>query len=449
FSFMEKTAFAYPQNCRPDRSGGICGFLNRQLIFMEPSVFLCMPNPTDYSPSPYDALLLWAMAAVAFFVFYSNFMIAPLVPAFSREFGVTPYQLGWLVPSFSIAYAVSTLIYGVFSDRFGRAPVLLVLLLFASLTSLLVSFAHTARELILLRMLSGAGCGGIVTITLASIGDRYPYAVQGRPMGKIFGAVAAGMGLGSSFGPLLNPLIGWRTQVRALACGYALAAVLVTQCKRSFLHANGRLDSYRKIGLEYVSVVDSSRGGAAIAFIFCNGVFHGGVFAWLGLLVATRYHLGDAGIGLMLAGYGLPDLVFGGVIGGWADRYGRRYVVPSGFLWAGSCALLLALPISRLSAALVITALSVGFEATHPLMSSIATSLDPRHRGQITGLATFTKFLGMAAGALIFQHLMGLSFRTALIVFGTMEVVAGIAAIHGFRKEGSRKDQDRAYAASP
>ena len=33
----------------------------------------------------------------------------------------------------------------------------------------------------------GRGCGGIVTISLAIVGDRYPYAVQGRPMGRMFG----------------------------------------------------------------------------------------------------------------------------------------------------------------------------------------------------------------------------------------------------------------------
>jgi MFS family permease len=91
------------------------------------------------------------------------------------------------------------------------------------------------------------------------------------------------------------------------------------------------------------------------------------------------------------------------------------------------------LPVSRFVAALIIAALSVGFEATHPLMSSIATSLDPRHRGQITGLATFTKFLGMGVGALISEHLIGLSFSRALMV-GT-EIVAGLAALYAFRNE--------------
>ena len=383
------------------------------------------------------------MAAIAFLVSYSNYMIAPLIPALSREFAVTPYELGWLVPGFSIAYGISTLIYGVLSDRFGRTPVLLILLLIASLAAMMISLAATARELITLRILSGVGSGGIVTIALASIGDRYPYAIQGRPMGTIFGAIAAGMGLGSSLGPILNPLFGWRNEFRMIACGLALMSFFVRRRTRSYIHPKQGSHPYRKIAFEYLLILDAPRGGRTMAFIFCNGIFHGGVFAWLGLLIASRYHLEDLGIGIVLAGYGLPDLLFGGIIGGWGDRYGRRYVVPLGFLWASICSFLLALPISRFLAALIITALSIGFEATHPLMSSIATSLDPGHRGQITGLATFTKFLGMGVGALIFRSLIGLSFRTALIVFATIEILVGLAAIFGLRKEDSKKSRKR------
>jgi len=379
---------------------------------------------------------LWAMGAIAVLVFYSNYMVAPLIPAFSREFAVFPDALGWLVPGFSIAYGISTLVYGALSDRFGRTPVLLTLLPFASVTTLMISFAVTAQQLVTLRILSGVGSGGIVTIALASIGDRYPYAVQGRPMGIIFGAIAAGMGLGSSFGPILNPLLGWRSEFRTLACGFGLLAIFFSLCIRSSTDAKQqRSYSYREIAAEYLSILESPRGRRTLSFIFCNGAFHGGIFAWLSLLIARRYHLGDLGIGIVLAGYGLPDLLFGGIIGGWGDKYGRRYVVPFGFLWAGVCALFLGLQVSPLLAALIIAALSIGFEATHPLMSSIATSLDPRHRGQVTGLATFTKFLGMGVGALVFQHLVGLGFGTAFIVFGMSEILVGLSAIYAFRDE--------------
>jgi predicted MFS family arabinose efflux permease len=110
-------------------------------------------------------------------------------------------------------------------------------------------------------------------------------------------------------------------------------------------------------------------------------------------------------------------------------------VVPAGFIWAAICAFLLIPHSPRFVAALVITALSVGFDATHPLMSSITTSLDPRHRGQITGLATFTNFVGMGLGALCFQQLIAFRFTVALGVFASAQAVLGFAALYGFRGE--------------
>ena len=88
-------------------------------------------------------------------------------------------------------------------------------------------------------------------------------------------------------------------------------------------------------------------------------------------------------------GYGLPGIFYGATIGGWGDRYGRRHVVPLGFLWTAGCVFLLLPRSSRFVAALVIAALSVGFDATHPLMSSITTFLDPKHRGQIETVSTY------------------------------------------------------------
>ncbi len=375
------------------------------------------------------------MAGIAFAVFYSNYMMAPLIPALSHEFSVSPFQLGWLIPGFLIPYGISTLVYGALSDRWGRAPVLVTLLCFATLTMMLVSFARSWRTLLIARILSGVGCGGIVTISLAIVGDRYHYEVQGRPMGRMFGGIAAGIGLGSTLGPLLNPLVGWRNEFRALACMCCLAAAFIIKSSTSALKVTRRLTSFDQVMREYIAVLEAPRGGRSLAFIFCNGAFHGGIFAWLGLFLMRRYHLHDTGIGLALAGYGLPGIVFGTVLGKWGDRYGRSYVVPAGFIWAAICAFLLIPHSPRFVTALVITALSVGFDATHPLMSSITTSLDPRHRGQITGLATFTNFVGMGIGALCFQQLIAHGFTVALAIFASAQGLIGFAALYGFRGE--------------
>jgi predicted MFS family arabinose efflux permease len=393
-----------------------------------------MQIQTDPSTSS-DNAQLWVMAILAFAVFYSNYMVAPLIPTFSREFSVPATQLSWLIAGYLIPYGISTLVYGALSDWWERAPTLVALLCFATTTMLMVSFAGSWRALVVARILSGVGCGGIVTISLTIVGDRYPYAIQGRPMGRMFGAIAAGIGFGSTLGPILNPLVGWRNEFRALSCVCRFGTVFIFKKARSIIRVNRRPCSIRRVIREYMIVLNTPRGGRTMTFIFCNGAFHGGIFAWLGLLLTRRYHLHDAGIGLALAGYGLPGIFFGTTIGRWGDLYGRRYVVPFGFLWAAGCAFLLLSHSPRFVAALIITALSVGFDATHPLMSSIATSLDPRHRGQITGLATFANFLGMGMGALFFQHLLAFGFNTALAIFASVQTLLGFTALYGFRDE--------------
>ena len=165
-----------------------------------------------------DKVQLRVMATLAFTVFYSNYMVAPLLPAFAKEFAVPASQLGWLIAGYLIPYGISTLMYGVLSDWWGRVRTLVALLCFATMTMLLVSCAESWRALLIARILSGVGCGGIVTISLAIVGDRYPYAVQGCPMGRMFGGIAAGIGFGSTLGPMLNPLVGWRNEFRLLAC---------------------------------------------------------------------------------------------------------------------------------------------------------------------------------------------------------------------------------------
>ena len=415
-------------------TAGIREFCSRRPLVERDLETATMGIPSE-SPTTSNESQLWVMATIAFAVFYSNYMVAPLIPAFSREFSVPAYQLGWVITGYLIPYGISTLVYGALSDWWGRTPTLVALLCFATTTMMMLSFAGSWRTFIVARILSGVGCGGIVTIALAIIGDRYPYAVQGRPMGRMFGAIAAGMGFGSTLGPILNPILGWRNELRALACVCSLGAVFILRSSSSIINVNARSGSGGQVIREYLFVLDAPRGGRTMAFIFCNGAFHGGIFAWLSLLITIRYHLSDAGIGLVLAGYGLSGIFLGTMIGRWGDRYGRRYVVPVGFLWAAGCAFLLLPRSPQFVAGLVITALSVGFDATHPLMSSITTSLDPKHRGQITGLATFANFLGMGAGALCFQHLVEFGFNTALALFASAQTLLGFAAIYGFRGE--------------
>src|SRR5437870_5342417 len=154
--------------------------------------------------------LLWVLSAATFLIFFQAYMVAQLIPRLSTVFGVSGQAIGLIVPAYMIPYGVSTLFYGLLSDRLGRRRIMLAsLLTFIALTALTAT-AQSASQLILWRLVTGLGASGVVPLALALIGTLFPYTERGRPLGWLFGAMAGGMAFGSTFGALIEPFIGWR-----------------------------------------------------------------------------------------------------------------------------------------------------------------------------------------------------------------------------------------------
>jgi predicted MFS family arabinose efflux permease len=385
--------------------------------------------------------VLRTLAAAAFLVFFNAYMVAPLIPALAREFGAVERGMGWVVPAYVLPYGISTLFYGPLSDRVGRRRVLLLLLPLAAFTTFLVSLAWSVPSLIAIRIISGLTAGGIVTISLALIGDLYPYHKLGRALGWMFGAIAGGMAFGATLGAWLNPYLGWRVEFVILA-GVNAALFLPLYRLRSLLSGPApHPPEFKDVLRGYGSLLKNPRGARTFSFIFLNGLFHGGVFSWLGVLLSQRYHLDDYGIGKALLGYGIPGIFMGPVLGRLADRFGRRGIIPAGFLLASACALTL-VPASPLwVVTLVVTALSFGLDMTHPLMAGIVADLDPKRRGQAMGINAFSIFAGFGLGAILFQMLLAWGFPVALAAFGGVQLTLGILAFRVFRLEGIAKNR--------
>ena len=179
----------------------------------------------------------------------------------------------------------------------------------------------------------------------------------------------------------------------------------------------------------------SSRGATAYAYILLNGMFHSGVFTWLGLYFSQRYRLGDEGIGLALLGYGVPGMLLGPVIGHVADRAGRKRIIPLGFLIAALCGAALIPRAPLLWPAVIVTILSLGYDMSHPLLAGIITSLNPSRRGLALGMNAFSLFCGFGLGAAAFGLLLKHGFGTALAVFAIVELCLAILAVWLFRGE--------------
>ena len=187
----------------------------------------------------------------------------------------------------------------------------------------------------------------------------------------------------------------------------------------------------------YAALLRNPRGRRTYLFIMINGMFHSGIFTWLGLYFSKRYGLGDPGIGLALLGYGIPGMLLGPTIGRLADRIGRRLLIPMGFVIAALAAAILAPHVPLWAACVATTILSLGYDMSHPLLAGIVTNLDPARRGQAMGLNAFVLFMGFGLGALLFQWALYTGFALALLLFAGTLAVAGFLALALFRDENS------------
>jgi len=393
--------------------------------------------------------LLRVLAAATFLIFFQAYMVAPLIPRLSAVFHISAQTIGLIVPAYMVPYGVSILFYGLLSDRIGRRRIMLASLLAFILLTAATATAQSASQLISWRPLTGIGASGVVPLALALMGELFPFEQRGRPLGWLFGAMAGGMAFGSTFGALVEPLIGWR----GVFLGTSAVGACVLTLLLPYRHLLGDApqtrtpESLSTVLTAYGALLSSWRGRRTYAYVFVNAIFHSGVFTWLGVYFSQRYGLGEVGIGLALLGYGVPGFVFGPFIGRAADRWGRRWLVPSGLAIGGVAAAALVPDVPLVLTAVAVTALSLGYDMTQPLLAGIVTALGGRRGGQAMGLNVFLLFTGFGLGSLIFGEALRFGFPAALGIFALVQGAAAVTAVPLFRSEGPGAGASRAQAA--
>jgi len=380
--------------------------------------------------------LLKVLSAATFLIFFQAYMVAPLIPRLSAVFGISPQQIGLIVPAYLIPYGVSTLVYGVLSDRLGRRSIMFASLAAFIILTALTATANSAGQIMFWRLLTGLGASGVVPLALASMGALFPYEQRGRPLGWLFGAMAGGAAFGATVGVMLESVIGWRMLFLGVAIATTVVLVFLVQYG-SLLGGPtpGPHASLREVFAGYRSLLRDGRGFRTYAYVFWNAIFHSGVYTWLGVYFATHYGLNDVGIGLALLGYGIPGFLLGPLVGRAADRWGRRWLIPGGVAIAALAATVLIDNVPVIVATLAITVLSLGYDMTQPLLAGIVTSLDRKRAGQAMGLNVFMLFTGFGLGSYLFGEALRLGFGTALAMFAVAQLFAAVIAVRLFRSE--------------
>jgi MFS family permease len=178
----------------------------------------------------YQWLLIGVLSLHFGVVFFDRNAFSFLTPYIQPDLKLSLTQIGLIGGGFSLAWALTGLVMGSLSDRFGhRKAILIVATLVFALSSVLSGLATTFVLMLGARMLMGVAEGGIMPITQTLIAAEVTPKFRGLAQGitQNFGANL----LANSLGPIIVVWMatnyGWQKAFYLVAIpGFAMALLL-------------------------------------------------------------------------------------------------------------------------------------------------------------------------------------------------------------------------------
>jgi len=165
-----------------------------------------MPPKTFEATRPGSIALLTFMVALGQM---SMGLYLPSMPSMAAAFGTETGAVQLTLTVFIGGFAVSQLVWGPVSDRFGRRPTLLMGLTVFALAGFGCAFAQSIEQLIALRFLQALGaCSGQV-VARAVVRDTTEGAMSAKVMSYIALAMSLSPAVTPSIGGFLQAWLGW------------------------------------------------------------------------------------------------------------------------------------------------------------------------------------------------------------------------------------------------
>lgn len=161
--------------------------------------------------------LILLISLMGMFIPLSIDLYLPAMPEMSTYFQTTSLMVNLTLLAFYFFFAVGIILFGTFSDKYGRKPILFICLSFYMTGSLLCAFAGTIHSLIGFRIIQALGAGGVMAISTALVKDCF----EGKLKSKILAVVQAMGVLAPMIAPIAGALIlrvaNWRVTFVVLA----------------------------------------------------------------------------------------------------------------------------------------------------------------------------------------------------------------------------------------
>ena len=364
---------------------------------------------------------------VCFLIFASALTVRavdPVIPQIATDFAVSTSTAAMLAAGFA-AYGFVQPVLGPVADAIGKTKVMIGCLAILAASTFLSAVVTDFTLLFILRVLSGAACGGSFPIGMAMISDLVPLSQRQIVIGKLLSATISGNLLGASAAGVIADAFHWRAVfvVLGIICVVALIAGIVglrgvqdappqPLNVRSVLRRNREILSIRTARICYLTVIVE----ALLLF---------GIFPYVAVLLLAGGEPRASIAGLVIAAFAVGGMVYSLSVRQLLGWFGQKKIMIAGGAIAAAGLLVVAPGPAWPVQAVAFAAMGCGFYMLHASIQVYVTELAPATRSSAVAFHTLSFFIGAGISPILYGF--GLEWLGAPVTLSIAAV--GMAAV--------------------
>ncbi|AWM17540.1 multidrug efflux MFS transporter Bmr [Bacillus inaquosorum] len=359
-----------------------------------------------------------------FIAFLGIGLVIPVTPTIMNELHLSGTAVGYMVACFAVTQLIVSPIGGRWVDRFGRKIMIVIGLLFFSVSEFLFGIGKTVEILFISRMLGGISAAFIMPGVTAFIADITTIKTRPKALGYMSAAISTGFIIGPGIG-------GFLAEIHSrlpffFAAAFALLAAILSMLTLREPERNpenqdikGQKTGFKRIFapmyfIAFLIILISSFGLASFESLFA-------------LFVDHKYGFTASDIAVMITGGAIVGAITQVVL---FDRFtrwfGEIHLIRYSLILSTSLVFLMTIVNSYVSILLVTVTVFVGFDLMRPAVTTYLSKIAGNEQGFAGGMNSMFTSIGNVFGPIIGGMLFDIDVNYPFY-FATVALAIGIA----------------------